>query len=124
MDMTGEYRIPAPRQQVWEALNDPEDPEGGDPGLRAAQARRQREPRREVKAKVGPVSATFTDKVTLSETSPPESYKISGEGKERCCRLRQGWCRRGADEGRRGGNSCATAPRPMSAASWPRSARA
>ncbi len=24
MDMTGEYRIPAPRQRVWEALNDPE----------------------------------------------------------------------------------------------------
>ncbi|MBS41330.1 MAG: carbon monoxide dehydrogenase, partial [Rhodospirillales bacterium] len=24
MDMTGEYRIPAPREKVWEALNDPE----------------------------------------------------------------------------------------------------
>jgi carbon monoxide dehydrogenase subunit G len=24
MDMTGEYRIPAPRQAVWDALNDPE----------------------------------------------------------------------------------------------------
>ena len=23
MDMTGEHRIPAPRQRVWEALNDP-----------------------------------------------------------------------------------------------------
>ncbi len=23
MDMTGERRIPAPRQTVWEALNDP-----------------------------------------------------------------------------------------------------
>ena len=24
MEMTGERRIPAPRQQVWDALNDPE----------------------------------------------------------------------------------------------------
>ena len=24
MDMTGEYRIPAPRETVWLALNDPE----------------------------------------------------------------------------------------------------
>ena len=24
MDMTGERRIPAPRQRVWEGLNDPE----------------------------------------------------------------------------------------------------
>ena len=24
MDMTGEYRIPAPREKVWDALNDPE----------------------------------------------------------------------------------------------------
>ena len=24
MEMTGEFRIPAPRQRVWEALNDPE----------------------------------------------------------------------------------------------------
>ena len=24
MDMTGEYRIPADKQRVWEALNDPE----------------------------------------------------------------------------------------------------
>ena len=43
MDMTGEYRIPAPRQRVWEALNDPDDPQGRDPRLRGAeQALRQR----------------------------------------------------------------------------------
>jgi hypothetical protein len=33
-----------------------------------------------VKAKVGPVSATFFGKVTLSDLNPPESYTISGEG--------------------------------------------
>jgi carbon monoxide dehydrogenase subunit G len=33
-----------------------------------------------VKSKVGPVSATFTGKVTLSDINPPAGYKISGEG--------------------------------------------
>jgi hypothetical protein len=33
-----------------------------------------------VTTKVGPVSAKFTGKVTLSEINPPEGYKITGEG--------------------------------------------
>jgi len=33
-----------------------------------------------VSTKVGPVSAKFTGKVTLSDINPPISYKISGEG--------------------------------------------
>ena len=34
-----------------------------------------------VKLKIGPVSATFTGEVTLSELNPPHSYVISGSGK-------------------------------------------
>ena len=34
MDMTGERRIAAPRQTVWDALNDPADPAGQHPRLR------------------------------------------------------------------------------------------
>ena len=33
-----------------------------------------------VKAKVGPVNATFNGKVTLGDLNPPASYTISGEG--------------------------------------------
>ena len=33
-----------------------------------------------VKQKIGPVSASFTGKVTLSDLDPPTSYRISGEG--------------------------------------------
>jgi carbon monoxide dehydrogenase subunit G len=33
-----------------------------------------------VKAKIGPVSASFKGQVTLSELNPPTSYRISGEG--------------------------------------------
>ena len=81
MDMTGEYRIPAPRPRVWEALNDPGILKAAIPGCEELHKVGDNELEARVKAKVGPVSATFTGKVTLSDLDPPESYKISGEGK-------------------------------------------
>jgi carbon monoxide dehydrogenase subunit G len=81
MDMTGEYRIPAPRQRVWEALNDPETLKAAIPGCEELTKLSDSELEARVKAKVGPVSATFTGKVTLGDLKPPESYRIAGEGK-------------------------------------------
>ena len=81
MDMTGEYRIPAPRQRVWEALNDPEILKAAIPGCEELNKLSDNELEARVKAKVGPVSATFTGKVTLNDLNPPESYRIAGEGK-------------------------------------------
>src|SRR3954451_25445184 len=79
MDMTGEYRIPAPRQRVWEALNDPEGLRHAIPGCGELDKGSDTELTARVKAKVGPVSATFNGKVTLGDLNPPESYTISGE---------------------------------------------
>ena len=81
MDMTGEYRIPAPRQRVWEALNDPATLKAAIPGCEELNKLSDNELEARVKAKVGPVSATFTGKVTLNDLNPPESYRIAGEGK-------------------------------------------
>lgn len=80
MDMTGEYRIPAPRERVWEALNDPEVLKKSIPGCEELNKTSDTELTAKVAAKVGPVSAKFTGKVTLSDINPPEGYKISGEG--------------------------------------------
>jgi carbon monoxide dehydrogenase subunit G len=80
MDMTGEYRIPAPRQRVWEMLNDPEVLAKAIPGCESLQKISDTELQAKVKAKVGPVSATFAGKVTLSDLDPPAAYTISGEG--------------------------------------------
>lgn len=80
MDMTGEYRIPAPRQRVWEALNDPLVLRQAIPGCEQLDKISDQEMTARVKAKVGPVSATFSGKVTLGDLNPPESYTISGEG--------------------------------------------
>ncbi len=80
MDMTGEYRIAAPRQKVWEALNNPEVLKAAIPGCESLEKLSDTEMAGKVAAKVGPVSAHFSGKVTLSELDPPNGYRISGEG--------------------------------------------
>lgn len=80
MEMTGEYKIPAPREKVWEALNDPEILKLCIPGCQEMSKESDTELSATVKSKVGPVSATFKGKVTLSDVDAPNGYKISGEG--------------------------------------------
>jgi len=80
MDLTGEYRIPAPREAVWKALNDPDILRQCIPGCEEIQKLSDTEMTAKVTAKVGPVKAGFTGKVTLSDLDPPNGYKISGEG--------------------------------------------
>ena len=81
MEMTGEYPIAAPRQKVWEALNDAETLKACIPGCETLTKTSDTSFEARVKAKVGPVSATFTGAVTLGDLNPPVSYTISGEGK-------------------------------------------
>ncbi len=80
MDMTGEYRVAAPRQKVWEALNDPDILKQCIPGCEKIEKLSPTELTATVRAKVGPVSARFGGKVTLSDLDPPNGYRISGEG--------------------------------------------
>lgn len=81
MDMSGEYRIPATRDAVWQALNDPEILKACIPGCKSLEKTSDTEMSAVVQAKVGPVKATFTGNVTLQNLNPPTSYTISGEGK-------------------------------------------
>ncbi|HIF58705.1 MAG TPA: carbon monoxide dehydrogenase [Rhodospirillales bacterium] len=80
MDLTGEYRIPAARQDVWEALNDPEVLKQCIDGCQELSKDSDTQFSAKVTAKVGPVKAKFSGKVTLSDLDPPNGYKISGEG--------------------------------------------
>lgn len=81
MDMSGEYRISAPREKVWAALNDPEILKECIPGCDSLEMTSDTEMIASVTTKVGPVKAKFKGSVTLSDINPPQSYKISGEGK-------------------------------------------
>ena len=80
MEMTGEFRIPAPRQRVWEGLNDPQILKQSIPGCQTIEKVSDTEFTAKVLASVGPVRATFGGKVTLSDLDPPQSYTIAGEG--------------------------------------------
>ncbi|HEY7688711.1 MAG TPA: carbon monoxide dehydrogenase subunit G [Dongiaceae bacterium] len=80
MDLTGEYRIPAPREAVWKALNDPEILKQSIPGCESIEKLSDTEMTARVTARVGPVKASFSGKVTLSDLDPPNGYKIAGEG--------------------------------------------
>ncbi|WP_142847658.1 CoxG family protein [Telmatospirillum sp. J64-1] len=80
MDINGEYRIPAPRAEVWKALNDPEVLRSCIPGCQDLEKVSDTEYAAKVNAKIGAVSAAFTGKVTLSDLDPPNGYTLSGEG--------------------------------------------
>ncbi len=81
MQMTGEYRIEAPRAAVWAALNDPDVLKQAIPGCQEIEKVSDTEFTATVKFKVGPVSATFNGAVTLADLDPPRGYTISGQGK-------------------------------------------
>jgi carbon monoxide dehydrogenase subunit G len=80
MDMTGSQRIDAPRETVWAALNDPEVLKRSIPGCEGIEKVSDAEMNAKVTLKVGPVKASFTGKVTLSDIDPPNGYQITGEG--------------------------------------------
>jgi carbon monoxide dehydrogenase subunit G len=80
MDMTGEERIAASRETVWAALNDVDVLKQCIPGCESLEKKSDTEMAAKVKLKIGPVSASFSGKVTLSEIDPPNGYRIGGEG--------------------------------------------
>ncbi len=80
MELTGEFRIPATREIVWEALNDPEVLKQCIPGCHEVVKVSDSEFTAKATLKVGPVKATFAGKVTLSDLDPPNRYTIAGQG--------------------------------------------
>ena len=80
MQMNDSQRIPASKQKVWEALNNPDILKQCIPGCQSLEMSASNEMTATVVLKVGPVKATFGGKVTLSDLDPPNGYKISGEG--------------------------------------------
>lgn len=80
MDMTGERRIPAPRQRVWDALNDPEMLRAAIPGCESVTRTADDAFEAKVAVKIGPMAARFGGKVKLENVNAPVSYTITGEG--------------------------------------------
>ncbi len=81
MDISGEFTIPARRERVWEALNDPEMLKKCIPGCETLEQTSEHAFDAKMAAKIGPVKAKFDTAIELSNVNPPESYTISGQGK-------------------------------------------
>nr|WP_314072618.1 carbon monoxide dehydrogenase subunit G [uncultured Roseococcus sp.] len=80
MEMSGERLIAAPREQVWQALNDPEVLKAAIPGCESLEKVSDTDLTARVAIKIGPMAAKFSAKVKLENLNPPESYTITGEG--------------------------------------------
>src|SRR3954470_18588981 len=80
MDMTGERRIAASRETVWQALNDPTVLKASIPGCESLKKLSDTDMKATAAVKIGPISARFSGAVHLSDLDPPNGYTIGGEG--------------------------------------------
>lgn len=92
MTMQGEVTLPADREKVWRALNDPEVLKAAIPGCQELEKVGNTEFQAIAKVSVGPVKATFKGGVTLADLDPPNGYTIRGEGQGGVA----GWAKGGA----------------------------
>lgn len=80
MEMTGEQLIPVPQAVTWEALNDPAVLKDCVPGCESITRIADNEYEVVMTAKVGPVSAKFKGKMTVTNADPPRAYTLAFEG--------------------------------------------
>ena len=85
MELQGENRIAAPRDTVWAALNDPavlaRCIDGVETLTRVTADDGSERFEGKMNARVGPVRATFSGAVTVTDPEPPHRYRLVGEGK-------------------------------------------
>lgn len=79
MELTGAFTVDRPRDEVWEALNDPEVLHDAIPGCQSLVAEGDGYDAT-VALKIGPVKARFTGRVTIVEAVPGQKLVLAGEG--------------------------------------------
>jgi carbon monoxide dehydrogenase subunit G len=92
MDITGEERISAKREIVWQALNSPNVLRKCIPNCESLDKKSPTQMLATVKFKVGPIPATFKGDVTLTNRNPPESYTIVVDGQGGIAGSAKGTC--------------------------------
>ncbi|WOC15741.1 CoxG family protein [Pseudochrobactrum sp. MP213Fo] len=80
MDLTGEERIAAPRQAVWNAMNDVDVLKPCIPGCETLERLSDTDIQAAIKVNLGIIKIRFHGLLILSNLNPPFSYTISGEG--------------------------------------------
>ncbi|WP_425093339.1 CoxG family protein [Tropicimonas sp. S265A] len=80
LELKDEILIPAPRDQVYAALNDPDVLRDCIPGCEELTKHSDTELEAKVVLKIGPVKAKFGGNVTLDTAGAPEQFSLTGEG--------------------------------------------
>jgi hypothetical protein len=80
VNLKDSFEIPAPRQMVWHLLMDAETLRRCIPGCQLLEGNATDGFTATVKLGMGPVKATFTGSVTLTELDAPQSFLLTGSG--------------------------------------------
>ncbi|MEP3346811.1 MAG: carbon monoxide dehydrogenase subunit G [Litoreibacter sp.] len=80
MELKDEITINAPKERVYEALNDPEILKQCIPGCDELVQHSDTELEAKIVLKVGPVKAKFSGNVELDKTGAPDQFSLSGQG--------------------------------------------
>ena len=80
MKISGSYKLNAKKEVVWRALNNPEILKQCIPGCESFEKESDTVFNAIVTNKVGPMNATFSGKVIVSNIQKDQSYTLSGEG--------------------------------------------
>lgn len=80
MEIANTRFVPAPRERVWAALNDPETLKACIPGCESFVHEADDRWSATVLTKIGPVSARFAGKVELKDVRPPDGYTLAFAG--------------------------------------------
>ena len=80
MELTNTRIVPAPPSVVWASLNDPAILKECLPGCESLERAGDNAFQAVMATRVGPVSARFTGRVTMSDIDPPNAYTLHFEG--------------------------------------------
>ena len=80
MKLAGSYELNVKKEVVWKALNDPEILKKCIPGCEVFEKESNTVFNATATNQIGPMNATFSGKLSLSNIQENQSYKLSGEG--------------------------------------------
>ena len=80
MKLTGSCKLNVNKEIVWQALNDPDILKRCIPGCKSFEKESDTIFNATATNQIGPMNATFSGKVTLSNIQKNQSYTLSGEG--------------------------------------------
>ena len=83
MKISGEFTVNAPKQKVWETLNDVEALGSMIPGAKGLKEVGPDEYTANMDVGIGPIRASFAGKVKIEERDEPNSYTLKVDGNSR-----------------------------------------